>query len=73
MILKKIIIDLIKLSNSEVKRLDALISQTEEEKKMKGFAAECYKAQLNRLVEWVEYSIEYCDNKDNLIKFSGLN
>ena len=32
----------------------------------------CLKSQLDRLVNWLEYSIEYCDNKDNLIKFGGL-
>lgn len=32
----------------------------------------CYKQQLSRLVDWLEYSLDYCKNNDNLDKFQGL-
>jgi len=32
----------------------------------------CLKQQLNRLIEWLEYQMDYCDNKDNLENFQGL-
>lgn len=33
----------------------------------------CFKQQLNRLIEWLEYQIDYCNDKNNLDKFQGLD
>lgn len=33
----------------------------------------CLKQQLNRLIEWLEYSIDYCNNETNLLKFDHSN
>jgi len=33
----------------------------------------CFKQQLNRLIEWLEYQINYCDDINNLNKFQGLD
>lgn len=33
----------------------------------------CLKQQLNRLIEWLEYSIEYCNDEANLLKFDHSN
>lgn len=29
----------------------------------------CYKSQINRKIDWLEYNLNYCDNKDNLNQY----
>lgn len=74
-----------KKSNEEIiiwniKTKKEYISKIENEIKEKNTLLElnkkqelCLKQQLNRLVEWLEFQIDYCDNKMNLEKIMGLD
>jgi predicted PurR-regulated permease PerM len=64
------IIKLIKDWNEEAKQIDTSIKELESKKETNTLKVICLKAQLNRLVEGLEYSLEYCDSQDNLKKFS---
>ena len=67
-----IIINSIQELNNSIKEDDNLINELEESKKIKWNKVNCLTQQLNRRIEWLEYSIEYCSNEENLNKFSGL-
>jgi hypothetical protein len=64
------IIKLIKDWNEQVKQIETSIKELESKKETNTLKVICLKAQLNRLVEGLEYSLEYCDSQDNLKKFS---
>lgn len=67
---EEILIDKIKTANTIVNNLKIVIEEEERQKDMTEKEVLCLKQQLDRLVEWLEYSLDYCNSSDNLNKFS---
>ena len=63
---------LIKEETKELKDKQELITKLQKEVSDWTWKNNCLKTQLNRMFEGMEYSIEYCSNKDNILKFVGL-
>lgn len=66
---EEVLITEIKVSKESIKELEILLKNTELNIKTETNKQSCLKEQLNRLVEWLSYNLNYCDNKDNLSKF----
>ncbi len=66
---EEVLITNIKLSKETIKDLELLLKSTENNIKTETKKQSCLKEQLNRLVEWLSYNLEYCNNKENLSKF----
>lgn len=66
---EEVLITNIKLSKETIKDLESLLKNTENKIKTETKKETCLKQQLDRLVEWLEYNLTYCENKDNLSKF----
>lgn len=53
---------------------EANIQELESKKRKLELEVTCWKNQMNRLVDWLEYNLEYCNDENNLTKFNeGLN
>jgi hypothetical protein len=65
-----ILVEEIKNSKQRISELENLLKVTEENKRKESRKESCLKQQLDRLVEGLEYRLDYC--KDNLDKFQGL-
>lgn len=63
---------LIKEETKGLKDKQELITKLQKEVSDWTWKNNCLKTQLNRMFEGMEYSIEYCNNKDNILKFVGL-
>ena len=66
---EEVLITNIKLSKQTIQELEKLLKSTDENIKSENKKSTCLKQQLDRLVEWLEYNLTYCENKDNLSKF----
>lgn len=66
---EEVLITNIKLSKETIKNLESLLKTTENQVKTETKKESCLKEQLNRLVEWLSYNLEYCNNNENLSKF----
>lgn len=66
---EEVLITNIKLSKETIKDLESLLKNTENNIKTETKKQSCLKEQLNRLVEWLSYNLEYCNNNENLSKF----
>lgn len=67
-----IIINGIQSITNENKTLQEEINIQESTIKINELRINCLTQQLNRRIEWLEYSIEYCSKEENLNKFTGL-
>lgn len=45
------------------------IQELESKKKKLELEVSCWKNQMNRLVDWLEYNLDYCKDENNLKKF----
>lgn len=45
------------------------IQELESKKRKLELEVTCWKNQMNRLVDWLEYNLEYCKDENNLNKF----
>lgn len=68
-----IIIENIQTNNSDIELLKKAKIEIEVRIDKKEKETKCYKQQLERKINKLEYSIEYCYNETNLEKFSDLN
>lgn len=59
--------------NIDIAKLSAELTQKNNEYVTSQLKIQCLKSQLNRLLDWLEYSIEYCDNSENLKRFELSN
>lgn len=66
---EEVLITNIKLSKQTIQELEKLLKSTDENIKSENKKSTCLKQQLDRLVEWLEYNLTYCENTDNLSKF----
>lgn len=48
---------------------DKEIKELEVKKQKLELEVNCWKNQMNRLVDWLEYNLEYCTDENNLNKF----
>ena len=51
---------------------EATIEELESKKKKLELEITCWKNQMNRLVDWLEYNLDYCQDENNLKNFQGL-
>ena len=66
---EEVLITNIKLSKQTIQELEKLLESTDENIRSENKKSTCLKEQLNRLVEWLSYNLEYCNNNENLSKF----
>ena len=53
---------------------DKEIKELESKKQKLELEVNCWKNQLDRLVDWLEYNLDYCNDSNNLSKFKdGLD
>lgn len=69
---EELIIKLIKNNNNILIDNENKIKTINNDINIRQKKALCLKSQLDRLINWLEYNIKYCDNKANLDKFTGL-
>jgi len=62
-----VLVRVIKGKKEQIKTLENLIKETEETLKKANAYETCYKTQLDRLINWLEYNLNYCT--DNLEDF----
>jgi len=69
---EQVLTEMIKTWTKNLKDKELLVVKLTKEVSDETLKNNCLKTQLNRLFEWMEYNINYCNNKQNLIKFVGL-
>ena len=66
------IINNIKENKIKIEENKEIINTKEKENDYRHKVLLCLKSQLDRLINWLEYRIDYCDNEANLSNFAGL-
>ena len=68
-----ILINNIKVSKEKSKSLTVEIEKKKQQLKISNLNTLCNQEQLNRRIDWLEYSLSYCKDEENLKKFdTGL-
>lgn len=53
----------------EIKQLENRIKKLRTEYELSVLTERCVKSQITRKIDWLEYNLNYCDNKDNLKQY----
>lgn len=67
-----IISNTIKDLNNKINLSNKTIEETEKLLKHYNVSKKCWINQMNRLIEWLEYNLNYCNDTNNLNNFQGL-
>lgn len=70
---EQIIVTQIKVSNDNIDYGNKIIKEQEELLRLYEAQKKCWANQMNRLIEWLEYNLNYCNDTNNLQKFEGLD
>lgn len=66
---EEVLITNIKTSKQTILDLENLLKTTEQNKNQEVKRNSCLKQQLDRLVEWLVYNLDYCNSQENIEKF----